>query len=76
VVRKRSLSRTMEEGRESREDREGESLGERDLPRSEPSHENDRFEKSKSQMNKRIFNHTPWIRGRTYALCMYQWDRD
>jgi hypothetical protein len=29
VVRKRSLSRTMEEGRESREDREGESLGER-----------------------------------------------
>jgi hypothetical protein len=52
VVRKRSLSRTMEEGRKSREDREGESLGERDLPRSEPSRENDRFEKSKSQMNK------------------------
>jgi len=39
----------LEEGRKSREDREGESLGERNLPENEPSHENDRFEKSKAK---------------------------
>ena len=46
----------------------GESLGEREQSRNEPSHENDRFEKSKSQMNIRTFKSCCLDKARKYAL--------